>query len=66
MSKFILFKIKLNIFFFTLESSTTVSNRETGEETEVIVAPQESKANKPITFFRAWLLPGVAMVRERL
>ncbi|CAF3355270.1 unnamed protein product [Rotaria sp. Silwood1] len=43
------------------ETTTTVNDRETGEETEIIVKPPDSTANKPITFFQAWLLPGVAM-----
>ncbi|CAF1399815.1 unnamed protein product [Rotaria magnacalcarata] len=41
--------------------TTTVNDQETSEETELVVKTQESTTNKPITFFRAWLLPGVAM-----
>ncbi|CAF1225994.1 unnamed protein product [Rotaria sordida] len=45
----------------TEETTTRVNDRETGEETEIIVKTSESTATKPITFFRAWVLPGVAM-----
>ena len=47
-------------------ASATVSDRETGEETEVLLRRDSAEANKPVTFFRAWLLPGVLMVRTDL
>ncbi len=45
-------------------NQTTINDEETGEETEVIVKLDAPTVNKPITFFRAWLLPGVAMVMK--
>jgi OPA family glycerol-3-phosphate transporter-like MFS transporter 3 len=44
-----------------IPQSTTINDCETGEATEVLVRPDELAKNKPVTFFRAWLLPGVAM-----
>lgn len=45
------------------QQSTTINDVATEEEAEVLIRSNEVKENKPITFFRAWLLPGVAMVK---
>jgi hypothetical protein len=45
---------------------STISDRETGEETEVLLQRDGAVTQKPVTFLRAWLLPGVAMVRRDL
>jgi len=57
----------LNVFYFKIidiiEDSTisTINDNERSEGREVLIRPDESTVNKPITFFRAWLLPGVLM-----
>jgi hypothetical protein len=45
-------------------TTTTVNDCETGEETELIVNQNGPTTAKPITFFRAWFLPGVFMVKR--
>jgi hypothetical protein len=45
-------------------SSAAVNDRETSETTEILPRTDETSTNKPITFLRAWLLPGVAMVKN--
>ena len=47
-------------------ASATISDRETGEETEVLLRRDGAGAPKPVTFLRAWLLPGVAMVTTQI
>jgi len=37
------------------------NDRETGEETEVLIRNNDGSTQKPVTFFRAWFLPGVLM-----
>jgi hypothetical protein len=51
------------MFFHHSAASPTVNEQEAGEETELLGRTDET-ANKPITFFRAWFLPGVAMVMK--
>ena len=45
-------------------SSAAVSDHETGETTEILPKTDETSTTKPITFLRAWVLPGVAMVKN--
>jgi hypothetical protein len=56
----------LNKIIDVAQRPTTLNDGETGEETEVLIRPDESPKAKPVTFFRAWLLPGVAMVPKIL
>lgn len=46
------------------QQSTTLNDSQANEENEVLITPEEPKETKPVTFFRAWLLPGVAMVNK--
>ncbi len=54
----------LNNILYHLAVSTVANDHETGEEIAIVVNTDASTGNKPITFWRAWFLPGVFMVTK--
>ena len=46
-------------------STTTINAREINQEAENLIQQTNANAVKPVTFWRAWLLPGVAMVMNK-
>lgn len=46
------------------ENSLTANGHVDGEEAQLLVPHNPTETTKPITFFRAWFLPGVLMVSQ--
>ncbi len=61
-------QVNIERYIYTYEYhsavSTVANDHETGEEIAIVVRTDESTGNTPITFWRAWFLPGVFMVTQ--